>query len=359
MAKIAGCPVIASQSPAGLYLTPQTLLEDLASLFSKAGTFFDSARHSRTYGVAGETIIASSDLEAYLDAVDLAIWSHSPAAAVSARIFIGVAGENGFPSIAWGAAQFEERRVEAFLAPTPYRMYHYQPLSYWQIFDRQTATGLQILSRADQYPPWDLGSPLRNFLQWHLASRDGALIHAGTLGVEAKGVLLAGAGGSGKSGTVLSGILAGLTTVGDDYVFVTPSSLRAYPLFETLKQDADGLVRVGLADHPAIPTKTNWQDKYQFFLRDLGLQELPSSLSLKALLLPRITGQRETRLHPVSAKEAFLALAPSGVTQIPGDRPLLYATAAEISRRLPCFRLDLGVDPNEVSTTIRQFIEEI
>lgn len=351
--------MISGQSLSGLSLTPQTLLEDLASLFSRAETAFDSARYSRTYGVAGETFTVSSDQKGYLNAVDRAIWSHTPDTAVSTRIFVGVAGENDCPSIAWRAAQFEERQVEAFLAPTRYRMHYYHPLSYWQVFDKQTATGLQILNRADQYPPWDLGSPLRNFLQWQLASRDGALIHAGTLGVADKGVLLAGAGGSGKSGTVLSGIMAGLTTVGDDYVFVTPSSLRAYPLFETLKQDADGLARVGLTDHPAIPAKTNWQDKYQFYIHDLGLPDLPSSLSLKALLIPRITGQAQTGLYPVSAKEAFLALAPSGVTQIPGDRPLLYATAAEISRRLPCFRLDLGGDPDEVSSTIRQFIEGI
>jgi hypothetical protein len=359
MAEITGCRVIGRQSLAEISLTPRTLLDELHGLFSCAEGLFNTARHRRTYGVAGETFVAYSDLEGYLNAVDMAVASHGAGTARNARIFIGVAGENGCPSITWRASHFEERRVETFLAPTRYRMYHYQPLSYWQIYDRQTATGLQILGGADQYPAWDLGSPLRNFLQWHLASRDGALIHAGTLGVKDKGVLLAGVGGSGKSGTVLSGILSGLTTVGDDYVFVTPSSLRAYPLFETLKQDAAGLKRLGLTDHPSMPAKTNWQGKYQFYMRDLGLHDLPVSLSLNALLLPRISGQEQTTLTPVSAKEAFLALAPSGVTQIPGDRPLLYATAGEISRQLPCFRLDLGSDPDEVYTTIRQFIEEM
>lgn len=359
MAEITGCRVIGRQAVAEISLTPRTLLNELNALFSRADVLFNTARHSRSYAVAGETFVASSSLEGYLDAVDLAVASRGSATDKKARIFIGVAGENGCPSIAWNAAHFEERRLEAFLASTRYRMYHYQPLSYWQIYDRQTATGFQILSGADQYPAWDLGSPLRNFLQWHLASRDGALIHAGTLGVDEKGVLLAGAGGSGKSGTVLSGILAGLTSVGDDYVFVTPSSLRAYPVFETLKQDAAGLTRLGLAHHPHIPQKTNWQNKHQFYIRDLGPPSLPASLSLHALLLPRIAGQTKTTLTPTSAKEAFLSLAPSGVTQIPGDRPLLYSTAAEISRQLPCFRLDLGSDPVEVSVAIRQFIEEI
>jgi hypothetical protein len=184
-------------------------------------------------------------------------------------------------------------------------------------------------------------------------------VHAGTLGIRDKGVLLAGAGGSGKSGTVLSGILSGLTTVGDDYVFVAQNALRAYPLFETLKQDESGLRRLGILGHPAVPQATNWQNKYQFFIRDLGLEPQPQSLSLHALLLPRIFGGARTEFVEISAKDGFLALAPSGVSQIPGDRPLLYATAAEISRRLPCYEMRLGSNPEEVSDAIRKFILDL
>lgn len=274
-------------------------------------------------------------------------------------IFIGVAGTDHCPTIRWAAPYFEERRIDAILAQTRYRLHYYQPLDYWQIYDRQTATGLQIMQGPDRHPVWDAGSPLRNFLQWRLASRGGALVHAGTLGIEDKGVLLAGVGGSGKSGTVLSGMMAGLTTVGDDYVFVRRDSLRAYGLFETLKQDETGLRRLGLFGHPALPEKTNWQNKYQFFMRDLGLKPQPQSLSLNALLLPGISEQARTTFAPVSAKDAFLALAPSGVTQIPGDRPLLYATAAEIARRLPCYTMQLGAEPAEISAAITQFILDL
>lgn len=357
MAKVASVGVSSGLSAPDVTLTPQGLVSELDALFAGTNALFDRARHNRHYQIAGAPFAVSSDLEDYLTAVDQAVASRGSASGAEARLFVGVAGQNGCPSIHWRGGAFEERRIEALLAPTRYRLHVYQPLSFWQIFDRQTAKGLQILAAPEAYPAWDPGSPLRNFLQWHLASRGGALVHAGTLGVMGKGVLLAGAGGSGKSGTVLSGLLGGLTTVGDDYVFVSPADLRAYPLFETLKQDAAGLKRLGLATHHAIPAATNWQNKHQFFMRHLGLAECAQSLSLHALLLPRITGQGKTTPTPISAKEAFLALAPSGVTQVPGDRPLLYATAAEVARRLPSFRLDLGSDPDEVSAALRRFIE--
>lgn len=347
---------------AEIQLTPSTLERDLERLYYQVDPLFAAARHRRDYFIAGERFATCSDLQAYLDSTDRALASTaSPGApgAPGARILIAVGGENGCPKICWATRHFEERRIDAILAPTRYRMYFYEPLNYWQVYDRQTATGLQIQSLADSFPTWDSGSPLRNFLQWRLAAHGGALVHAGTLGIGNKGVLLAGAGGSGKSGTVLGGILSGLTTVGDDYVYVTPDDMCAYPLFETLKQDASGLDRVGLRGHPAVPAETNWQGKYQLFLRDLTHDARVPSLTLNALLLPTISDGDRTLAEPISAKEAFLALAPSGVTQIPGDRPLLYTTAAAISRALPCFRLHLGRDPAEVSAALYSLIENL
>lgn len=340
-------------------LTPGKLVESLDRLFVAADALFEAAQFKRSYTVAGQRFTVASDLGEYMQSVDRALATGPTKTGPGARIFVGVAGKNGCPRPTWAARHFEERKVDALLAQTPYRIYYYEPLSYYQIFDRKTSTGLQILQERGGFPAWDPGSPLRNFLQWHLASRGGALVHAGTLGIGDNGVLLAGSGGSGKSGTVLGGLLSGLTTVGDDYVFVRPDELTAFPLFETLKQDGAGLERVGISDHPAIPANTNWQGKFQFFLRDLAPAARVPCLLLKALLLPRIGGATMTSLEEISSKEAFLALAPSGVTQIPGDRPLIYATAAQISRRLPCYRLNLGRNPEEVSEVIRKLIEDL
>lgn len=338
-------------------LRPASLIADLDQLFTQTDVLFARAQYRTSFNVANTCFSVSSDLQHYLAAASTAIASAGSCTAASARIFVGVAGEGHCPAITWGARHFEERRIDGLLSPSRYRMYHYQPLSYWQIYDKESATGLQILQGADEYPPWDLGSPLRNFLQWRLASTGGSLVHAGTLGIGDKGVLLAGAGGSGKSGTVLSGICEGLSSVGDDYVFVNPDRMEAYALFETLKQDSAGLRRLNLSAHPAIPAEVNWQNKFQFYMSDLECVERPAALSLHAVLLPTITGASRTTFIPISAKDAFLALAPSAVTQIPGDRPLIYATAASISRRLPCHRLCLGTDPQEVSGAIRQFIQ--
>ncbi|WP_342071656.1 hypothetical protein [Yoonia algicola] len=342
-----------------LIIGPENVADCLARVFDHFDAMFAEAPYERSFGIAGQRFTVRSCSDAYLSQAERALASTPSTCQSGTRIAVGVAGKGGFPKLTWGSQYFVERGVEAALAKTRYRLHHFPDKSFWQVFDRQTGSGVQIMPTEHGYPDWDPGSPLRNFLQWQLAKDGGALIHAGSLAVDGRGVLLAGAGGSGKSGTVLSGILHGLQTVGDDYVFVDPASLTAYPLFDTLKQDHAGLKRLQLEDHPAIPKQVNWQNKYQFYLSDFGEAGRPDHIQLGALLLPKVSGAAKTTLTTATAKEAFLALAPSGVSQIPGDRPLLYAVAAEVSRRLPCYRLDLGPDPAEIARAIRQCIAEL
>jgi hypothetical protein len=261
----------------------------------------------------------------------------------------------GLPSAPrWAEPHFRERDVEAFLAPTRYRVHH--QTGFWQLYDRETGRGIQLVDPRHGPPPWDSGSPLRNFLRWHLARPNRDLLHAGTLAVDGIGILLAGPGGSGKSGTVLAGLANGLETVGDDYVLATiDASIIAQPLFKTLKQDPAGISRLGLGGH-RVANRLNWQGKLQFTLADLDLPPQPRRIAIRALCLPAITGENQTRFVPAQEKEAFLALAPSGVSQIPGDRGAMFGFAAKVSRQLPAYRLLLGTDPGEIAAAVRGFL---
>lgn len=256
----------------------------------------------------------------------------------------------------WAEAYYRERMVEAALADTRYRLHHMVDLGFWQMYDRDTGRGIQLVDPARGLPPWDSGSPLRNFLHWHLAGPDRDLIHAGTLGIDGGGILLAGRGGSGKSGTVLAGVMHGLDTVGDDYVLANRGdAVTVEPLFRTLKQDPAGLARLGLANH-RVGRLLNWQGKHQFTIDDVGGRPQPARIVVRCLCVPTICGGPRTTFEPLGDKEAFLALAPSGVSQIPDDRGATFAFAAGLARRLPAFRLLLGTDPAEIAAAVRGFL---
>jgi hypothetical protein len=167
-------------------------------------------------------------------------------------------------------------------------------------------------------------------------------------------------GGSGKSSTVLAGLLHGLDCIGDDYVLASNTDrVIARRLFHTLKVDPDSAARLGIADHPALPRKLNWQGKHQFTDVDLLGRETATTLNIEALILPRVARTGRSRFTQVSSKEAFLSLAPSGVFQIPGDRERNIAFCARLIRQLPSFCMELSTDPSEIAAALTGLVREI
>ena len=230
----------------------------------------------------------------------------------------------------------------------------YYGLPCWQIYDPAVRTGVQSLSASLAIPPWETASPLRMFLHWAYAASGLRLTHAATLGQGGVGALLAGAGGSGKSGTTLAGILHGLDSVGDDYVVVEPgATVVAHAVFRNFKQDVSGLERAGLASL-GRERSLNWQGKVEFDPARIG-RPLSTCMNIRAILLPHIARASRTVLTPASAHEATLSLAPSAVLQFSGDGPEGFRFFAGLARRLPAFHLHLSEDPKEIAAALSAF----
>jgi len=255
----------------------------------------------------------------------------------------------------WTEKWFHHRRTEAALKDSPFRLHYFPDLDFWQFYDRDRQLGLQLMAQPGSFPEWDPGAPIKNFAHWRLLDDCASLVHAGTLGCDGHGVLLAGAGGSGKSGTVISGLLNGLQSVGDDYVAVElGNSVSAHRAFQILKQDTPGLVRAGM---PAIPSSpVNWQGKHSLDIDAIARVPLPTELAVRAICLPEVTQADRTTFRPTGGQDAFLALAPSGINQIPCCGPETFKFAAELSRSLPVYRVSLGTNPVEIADAFADFI---
>ncbi|WP_246676840.1 serine kinase [Mesorhizobium sp. B2-4-15] len=238
------------------------------------------------------------------------------------RIFVVHPGIAGIPEPAqWGDAHFTEYGFAERLAEAGLRGHYFHDLDFWQVYGPQHRIGVQLMASADAFPPWEPGAPLRAFLHWEYAARGMRLTHAGTLGADGKGVLLAGAGGAGKSGTVAAGLINGLDSVGDDYVLIDPAGgVTARPLFSTLKQDPAGFARLGLKQRLRAESPLNWQGKHTFHIGDIAPRPVPSKLDIVALVVPHISGGGASSIMPVSRRDAMIALAPSGIAQMPGER---------------------------------------
>ena len=194
-------------------LDPAALANSLDTLFAHFEGLWHSSVLIRSFTFEDTQFECRGSAQAYQAMLQDGLFAHLTAPARRARIVL----LDG-PGPRWAGPYFQEREVEAALRGTRYFLAHDPDRGFWQAFDRHTGRGLQIMRGPDGYPPWEPGSPLRNFLHWQLLRPDRGLVHAGTLAEGETGVLLVGEGGSGKSGTVLAGLLNGLSTVGDDYV---------------------------------------------------------------------------------------------------------------------------------------------
>ncbi|KAB7739177.1 serine kinase [Parvibaculum sedimenti] len=323
-----------------------------------------SSLHLRKLSIFGLSIDAWFSDPAYADLCARNI-AQTPAGegAVEITLFLIDAQSTGSPAPArWGEDVFDRAAFNEALASAGLHGAYLHDPRVWQFFSPAARTGVQMIREPGATPDWETGGPLRVFLHWAVAMNGARLCHAATLGHDGKGVLLSGAGGSGKSGTTLAGIAGGLTTVGDDYCLLTQGDgdgASAYPLYRILKQDPAGVAR---ALGPVAASRfgaLNWQGKYEIHAPFLHRSPFVDRLAIKALLLPRVAHAARSELRPVSAGAAMRAFAPSSVFQLPDDETQGIQFAARLCRHLPCYELFLSEDAEDIAGTIKHFIEEL
>jgi len=253
---------------------------------------------------------------------------------------------------------FSSREFERILAADNKRGFYHHEGPSWQFYDPARAVGMQTLPTELGIPPWETGSPLRLFLHWaYAADDDMRLTHAATLGLNGRGALIAGASGSGKSGTTLAGLLNGLNSAGDDYVLVEQGSrIVAHSVFTVFKLDTDGLSRTGMERADFGDTRLNWHGKIEFNAAKFRPRAFTDRMEISALLIPEIAGSRNTVIERASMHEAALALTPSAVLQLPGDAEKGFRFFSGLARRLPAFRVRLSKDPVEIAAAIGSFL---
>ncbi len=211
-------------------------------------------------------------------------------------------------------------------------------------------------------PWWERAAPLRAGLFWALGGEGRHLVHAGAVGDDRGGVLLAGASGSGKTTVALAALVHGFGYLADDYVLLHTDgegAPTAYSLYTTAKLDKGHLARFGtLAPAVRFPPESESGEKAVLDVGVLMPGCVRECLPVRAVVVPRICGGR-ARVRRVSAGEALLALAPSTVFQMPFDDGAVVGALAALTRRVPCFALDVGDDPAELAAAVDRVLGEV
>jgi hypothetical protein len=240
--------------------------------------------------------------------------------------------------------------VSLMVAPTVPLLFAYDRTARHGFFWSEDATQLSIYERA---------APLQTLFHWALAEFGWQIVHAAAVGTTAGGVLLIGNTGAGKSTTALSCLAGGgLRLLSDDKCLARlDPAPQAFAAFSSGKVKADMLERL-----PHLRGRLQGWDNHVkagkglVFLHPDFADRLITSFPIRALVVTQVAHQIEPALRPLPPGEAFRVFGPSTVIWLPGAEAESYRFTAELTRRLPCYQLDLAQEPGRNSTAILRLL---
>lgn len=229
-------------------------------------------------------------------------------------------------------------------------------------YDRASRQGYFWVEDAGQLSIYERAAPVQTLFYWALAETGWQIIHAAAVGKASGGVLLIGSTGAGKSTTALSCLAQeGLSFLCDDKCLVRlEPEPQAFALFSSAKIKGDMLPRL-----PHFrPLLSGWDnsfkaDKGLVFLHPCHADHMVKTFPVKALLLPKVAHRAKAAIHPAASGDVFRQLGPSTVIWLPGAEAQNYRFTADLTRRLPCYRIELASDPRANVDAIRSLLEQL
>ncbi|MEI8124132.1 MAG: hypothetical protein WCG42_00070 [Parachlamydiaceae bacterium] len=230
--------------------------------------------------------------------------------------------------------------------------------SILHMYNNRRRLGIYWMQHPRILPYWEMSFPMRCIIHWWSKLRPFQLVHAGAVGFDKGGILLTGKSGSGKSTTALSCVRSGLKYVGDDYVMISNEPIPfVYSLYNTGKLVPNSVNMLPHLSEKISNKESLSSEKALFFLNEHFPEKLSAGFPIKAIFLPRVTHQKNSRIRQASSAESLLALAPTTVLHLEGDGKIAFDKMRLLTTSVPNFWLDLGTDVEQIPYLIADFLE--
>jgi len=226
-------------------------------------------------------------------------------------------------------------------------------------YERATARAWFWCRDAHELPFWEPAAPFRQIFHWWLPDRGALLLHAASVGRSTGGVLLVGAGGSGKSTCALSCLASDLLYAGDDYVAVElEPEPRVLSLFCSGKLEPDHSALLPHLPPPGFAGDGALEEKSVFYVADRFPDRMCRGFPLRAIVAPRVQGT-EPRVQARGPAQVLAALAPSTLLQLVPARQEALSAMAGVLGDVPAYGLDVGGPTDLIPPTIERLLAEL
>jgi hypothetical protein len=218
--------------------------------------------------------------------------------------------------------------------------------------DAHLRQAVYCVGAAADIPRFQIAEPIRVILSWFMRANRRQLLHAGAVGTPDGGVLLIGPSGAGKSNTALGCLVSDLSYASDDFCAVSAGgSPMVYSVYSTAKTHERDWDRHPFLTQLAPDLDPERVEKAIYFLNKAAPHKLISSFPLKAILLPRRTGET-CELRPIAAAAALRVAAPNTAKLLPDAGAEVVRSLAQLVSAVPCYELALGSRPELIPGVI-------
>ena len=129
-----------------------------------------------------------------------------------------------------------------------------------------------------------------------------------------------------------------------------------FSLFSTGKLAAGDLQRLPFLASRVSNREHLLKEKALFYLNEHIPEKMLPTFPIKAILIPRVTGKPQTSLLAATPAAALASFAPSTMILAPRMAGATFQLLSGIVRQVPCYYLDLGIDPLEIPRVILDLV---
>jgi hypothetical protein len=226
-------------------------------------------------------------------------------------------------------------------------------------YERVTGRAWFWCRSANELPFWEPAAPFRQIFHWWLPDRGALLVHGAAVGHPSGGVLLVGAGGSGKSTCALSCLTSDLLYAGDDYVAVQlQPEPRVLSLYCSGKLEPDHAALLPHLPFPAFTGDGELEEKSVFYVANQFPDRMCRRFPLRAIIAPRVQGD-EPRVSKRGPAQVLAALAPSTLLQLVPARQEALSAMAGLLGNIPAFGLEVGGPTDQIPPSIERLLGDL
>lgn len=253
------------------------------------------------------------------------------------------------PPLPWGEGNLLHRDRVRGHTTGAVRVTYQESEGLLHLYDSRRGVGLVHATSARAVPDYMDRAPFRAFLGWWSSDQAMSMMHASCVAIGRDAALIAGASGSGKSTTAMTCGILGFDFLCDDVCVVelnAPGGPLVHGVYGRSKLEESAVARLGLTPavgggplviEPARPIR---------------------QARARVLLVPELTGRRETVVEELPKTAVMRVLVPSSIREGGGLGGRALQEMTRVVDALPCQRILLGTDLVGVAAAVAEAIEE-